>query len=193
MRNTVSLPKRVSGRNALALGLAAMTLGAGLSLTATGTSVAAPPPAPPAPSAPAGTSGSSAHPQQPPSYMDQGIELWEHMGWPNWRAIANRNWITAGSFVNPSTHQRVNEIIFSGGRYEDRDGRLRAFLNSGSAGSASMGYTGTFQEYNTTVYHQQLNSAVPRRDANRIVRAVNTGDLFWTNDHYSTFHYMGRH
>ena len=29
--------------------------------------------------------------------------------------------------------------------------------------------------------------------AARVVRAIGTGDLFWTDDHYSTFHYMGRH
>ena len=79
--------------------------------------------------------------------------------------------------------------------YQPRGGSSspRCAVHDSSAGSSSTGYTGTFQEYNTTVYHTQLNAAIPRRDANRIVRAINTGDLFWTNDHYSTFHYMGRH
>ncbi|MFD0441176.1 hypothetical protein [Streptomyces chartreusis] len=126
--------------------------------------------------------------QQPPSYMQDGIRLCSTMGWPNWRNLGNREWITAGQYLDPSTHRRINEIVFTGGRYEDRDGRLHAMLSQGGHT-----YTGTFQEYNTTVWQTRQNVAVPRRDANRIVRAITTGDVFWTNDHYSTFHYMGRH
>ncbi|MEV5848707.1 hypothetical protein AB0M32_42750 [Streptomyces sp. NPDC051985] len=59
-------------------------------------------------------------------------------------------------------------------------------------GNCGHPYTGTFQEYDTTVWQTQQNVAVPRRDANRIVRAIGTGDVFWTNDHYPTFPYMGR-
>lgn len=187
---SVKMKRASRTRRAMAAGLASAALGACLTLVGAGTSVAQAPPPPPAP---APVSGSTAHPQQPPTYMDEGIRLWEQLGWPNFHNLGNRDWVTAGSFVNPSTRQRVNEIVFTGGWYQDRDGSLRRFMDSGQAGPSSVHAGGAFQEYNTTVYHQQLNAAIPRRDANRIVRNVRTGDVFWTNDHYGSFHYMGRH
>ncbi|MCX5049549.1 MULTISPECIES: ribonuclease domain-containing protein [unclassified Streptomyces] len=174
-------------RRSMAVAVAAAALGASLSLAGAGTSVAAPPPPP------ASVSGSASNQQQAPGYMQDGLHLWEQIGWPNFNNIGNREWIHAGSFVDPRTFQRVDEELFTGGRYEDRDGRLRAFMDSGQAGPSSMNAAGAFQEYNTTVYHQQVNSAIPRRDANRIVRNIRTGDVFWTDDHYNNFHYMGRH
>ncbi|WP_060877870.1 ribonuclease domain-containing protein [Streptomyces scabiei] len=86
----------------------------------------------------------------------------------------------------------MQENIYTGGQYFDRDGALRSFMNGGHAGSAAIGYTGTFQEYNTTVYTSQGSSTVPRRDARRIVRAISSGDVWWTDDHYGSFHYLGR-
>jgi hypothetical protein len=124
--------------------------------------------------------------------MVEGTRFWEDMQWPNWRNIASREWYTATSWIDPARHTQVRERIFTGGRYQDNDGRLRRFLNSGLAGDDSRDYTGTFQEYNTTIYDRQRDDVVPRRDANRIIRAISTGDLFWTDDHYSTFHYAGR-
>ncbi|KOV88383.1 hypothetical protein ADL01_01960 [Streptomyces sp. NRRL WC-3618] len=119
---------------------------------------------------PAPVSGSAQHTQNPPSNMDLGIDFWENMGWPNWRNLGDREWIEAAHW----TQGLIN------------------FMNSPAAPSSSHGYTGTFQEYNTTIYDRQRDDVVPRRDANRIVRAIGTGDLFWTDDHYSTFHYAGR-
>ncbi|WP_333493421.1 hypothetical protein [Kitasatospora cathayae] len=182
--------KRASrSRRAMAVGLASAALGACLSFAGAGTSVAAPPPPP----APAPVSGSDAHPQQPPAFMVDAIRLWEQIGWPNATNIGNREWVNAGSFVNPSTHQRVNELLFTGGTYNDRDGSLRRFMNTGGAGPSSVNAGGAFQEYNTTVYHVPENSNIPGRDTNRIVRNIRTGDVFWTTDHYKSFHYMGRH
>jgi len=175
------LADRVKGAVALTLTAAGLVLGLGIA--APGAASAAPPPP---------VAGSSSNPQNPPGYMWQGITFWGQLDWPNFRNIGDREWFEAASFVDPRTHQQVHDIVFTGGRFYDRDGRLTAFLNSGQAGSSSRGYTGTFQEYNTTIYHQQVNDAIPRRDAARIIRAIGTGDVFWTDDHYTSFHYMGR-
>jgi hypothetical protein len=175
------LADRVKGGIALTLAAAGLVLGLGIA--APGAASAAPPPPP--------VSGSSSNPQNPPGYMWQAIVFWGQLEWPNFRNVGDREWFEAASFVDPSTHQQVHDIVFTGGRFYDYDGRLRAFMNSGQAGPSN-GYTGAFQEYNTTIYHQRINDNIPRRDSARIVRALGTGDVFWTDDHYKNFHYMGR-
>ncbi|WP_405770814.1 hypothetical protein [Streptomyces sp. NBC_01538] len=167
-------------RGVLATGLAISALALGMGVAAPGVASAQP--------APVG--GSAQHTQAPPSNMDRAIDFWAGMGWPNWRNIGDREWIEA------ARHDDSNgvhyEIVFTGGRFYDRDQGIINFMNSPAAPSSSHGYTGTFQEYNTTIYDRQRDDEVPRRDRNRIVRAIGTGDLFWTDDHYSTFHYAGR-
>ncbi|MDQ0688476.1 MULTISPECIES: hypothetical protein [Streptomyces] len=184
-------------RRAVALGLATAALGSALTLAGSGAATAQPiPPSGPSQSnnggGPSGVSGSVTHPDPEPHDMVQGTDFWRDMGWPNWHNIGNQHWFTGASWVDPARRTQVREIVYTGGQYQDRDGRLRAFLNAGLAGTSARGYTGTFQEYNTTVYVTPANGAAPRRDARRVVRAINTGDVWWTNDHYSTFHYMGR-
>jgi hypothetical protein len=189
-------------RSAVVMGLAATTLflGAGSAIAATpppgnrlpcgGSSSNCPPAPAPAPSPVPGVQGDWAHTQQPPSYMNSGINIWTRWGWPNWRQGA-RGWYVVSSTVNPATHQQTQDIVYTGGQYYDGDGRLRAFLNAGLAGPLSENYQGTFQEYNTTIYHQVQSPNVPYRNAVRLVRAIGSGALFWTADHYKTFHYMG--
>ncbi|MET8983156.1 ribonuclease domain-containing protein [Streptomyces sp. NPDC004539] len=182
-------------RRTVTLGLAAAALGTALTLGNSGTAMAAPiPPSGPSQSTSnsATVTGDQQHLQALPNDMQTGFDLWFHMGWPNWRNIGTRQWFLAGSFADSRTHQQIQENIFTGGQYNDRDGALRDFMNAGGAGTSGPGYTGTFQEYNTTVYTTQGTSAVPNRDARRIVRALSTGDVWWTSDHYSSFHYMGR-
>ena len=57
-----------------------------------------------------------------------------------------------------------SDFVFTGGRFYDRDQGLINFMNSPAAPSSSHGYTGTFQEYNTTIYDRQRDDVVPRRD-----------------------------
>ncbi|MFD5478654.1 hypothetical protein [Streptomyces hawaiiensis] len=191
MRNTTQRTRR-----AIALGLAAAALGGGLTLGSSGAAVAQPiPPSGPNQSnnnPPAGVFGSQAQHQPAPHDMTRGIGYWYDQQWPNWHNIGDRQWFPGHPVRDARTGQTVQTIIYTGGRYQDYDGRLRAFMNAGLAGTSSIGYRGTFQEYNTTVYTGTQNSNVPRRDARRIVRALTTGDVWWTNDHYSTFHYLGR-
>ncbi|KOG11427.1 hypothetical protein [Streptomyces viridochromogenes] len=181
-------------RRAIALGLASAALGTAFSLGSPGAAMAQPiPPSGPSQSG-SSVAGSSSNPQPAPQDMRDGLDFWRDMGWPNWHNIAGREWFTASAWVDPATHRQHREMIFTGGQYQDRDGALRSFMHAGHAGTSStaMHYMGSFQEYNTTIYTGPVNSAVPRRDARRLVRAVNTGDVWWTDDHYSTFHYMGR-
>ncbi|MFJ2440893.1 MULTISPECIES: ribonuclease domain-containing protein [unclassified Streptomyces] len=186
MRNSIR------SRRTVALALATAALGTALTFGSTGAAMAAGIPGSGPNQQSSSVTGSSAHPDALPGDMDEGLDFWQTLGWPNWHNIGTRTWFVASSFVNQSTHQQVQESVFTGGQYQDRDGSLRAFMNNGGAGPSSVGYTGTFQEYNTTVYTTQANSDAPRRDARRVVRALTTGDVWWTNDHYSTFHYMGR-
>ena len=180
--NPISMKKLVvKSRRAFAVGFVASTLALGIGVAAPGVASAQPAP----------VSGSAQHTQNPPSNMELGIDFWENMGWPNWRNLGDREWIEAAHWTdsNGVTH---SDFVFTGGRFYDRDQGVINFMNSPAAPSSSHGYTGTFQEYNTTIYDRQRDDVVPRRDANRIVRAIGTGDLFWTDDHYSTFHYAGR-
>lgn len=168
-------------KGVLATGLAISALALGMGVAAPGVASAQP--------APVG--GSAQHVQMPPSNMDRAIDFWAQMGWPNWRNIGNREWFEANRYDDTAGRLHY-EVVFTGGRFYDRDQGLINFMNSPAAPSSSHGYTGTFQEYNTTIYDRQQPDDLPRRDARRIVRAISTGDLFWTDDHYSTFHYAGR-
>lgn len=185
-------------RRAIALGLASAALGTAFSLGSPGAAMAAPiPPSGPNQASTSGSApvfGSAGHPQSLPHDMQEGLDFWRDMGWPNWHNIGGRDWFTASVWLDPATHAQHRSLVFTGGQYQDRDDALRDFMHNGHASTSStaLHYMGTFQEYNTTVYTTTVNSAVPRRDARRIVRAVNTGDVWWTDDHYSTFHYLGQ-
>lgn len=192
MRNTMHQTRR-----AAALGLATAALGSAFTLGSSGVATAQPiPPSGPSQgnnaNPPSGVFGSETQPVPEPHDMLEGTLLWEDMQWPNWHNIADRGWHTANAWYDSIRQTNYVQRIFTGGRYQDNEGRLRRFLNSGMAGDDSRDYTGTFQEYNTTIYTVPGSSADPRRDARRVVRAILTGDTWWTNDHYSTFNYMGR-
>ncbi|WP_055535459.1 hypothetical protein [Streptomyces graminilatus] len=164
------------------MGLATSALALGLGIAAPGAAFAAPAP----------VSGSSSNPELPPNDMVEGIDYWHNMQWPNWRNIGNREWFEVAHWEENGNGQTHHEMVFTGGQFFDRDGALRNFMNNGPAPSSSHGYTGSFQEYNTTIYDRVEADDIPRRDARRIIRAIGTGDMFWTTDHYATFHYAGR-
>lgn len=172
-------------RGAMVLVLAASGLVLGLGVAVPGAASAQTPPPPPPP-----VQGNSHHVQMPPNHMSRAIDFWHDMHWPNWRNIGDREWFEGNRYQDPRTGRDVHELVYTGGRYYDRDGRLMAFMNNGQGPSSS--YAGTFQEYNTTIYNQPVDDSVPRRNVYRIVRAIGTGDMFWTDDHYASFHYMGR-
>lgn len=173
-------------RGAMALVLAASELVLGLGVAVPSAAVAQAPPSKPP------VQGNSQHIQMPPNHMSRAIDFWHDMHWPNWHNVGDREWFEANRYQDARTGRDVHELVYTGGRFYDYDGRLRAFMNSQNAPSTSRGYTGTFQEYNTTIYNQPVDDSIPNRNVYRIVRAISTGDMFWTDDHYWTFHYMGR-
>jgi hypothetical protein len=65
-----------------------------------------------------------------------------------------------------------------------------SYLNHGYAG-APRNYQGTFQEYYGSVYPSNPEATHISTGNFRIVRAITTGDVFISIDHYSTFRYVG--
>ncbi|MFJ4202874.1 hypothetical protein ACIP2Y_25040 [Streptomyces sviceus] len=120
------------------------------------------------------------------------LNLWRNFGWPNWRGIGDRD---ASWDVNDYVDSRGNrhqEWIETGGRYWDNGNSLRDFMNEGRAGSSSQGYQGTFQEYIAHYFDHNPNGEGERTGQDRFVRAINTGDVWFTRDHYNSFTYLGK-
>jgi hypothetical protein len=136
--------------------------------------------------------------EQNPGKLTQGkmqdytLNLWRNFGWPNWRGIGDRD---ASWQVTNYVDQRGNrhdEWIETGGRYYDNGDSLRDFMNGGGAGSSSQGYQGTFQEYIAHYFDHNPNGEGERTGQDRFVRAINTGDVWFTRDHYKSFTYLGK-
>jgi hypothetical protein len=120
------------------------------------------------------------------------LNLWRNFGWPNWRGIGDRD---ASWQVTNYVDQRANrheEWIETGGRYYDNGDSLRDFMNGGGAGSSSRGYQGTFQEYIAHFFDHNPSGEGERTGQDRFVRAISTGDVWFTRDHYKSFIYLGK-
>lgn len=135
---------------------------------------------------------------QHPGKLTQGktqaytLNLWRNFGWPNWRGIGDRD---ASWEVNNYIDSRGNhhhEWIETGGHYKDEGSSLRGFMNEGHAGSSSRGYRGTFQEYVAHWFDHNPNREGERTGRDRFVRAIGTGDVWFTRDHYDSFTYLGK-
>ncbi|WP_369171541.1 hypothetical protein AB5J49_27980 [Streptomyces sp. R28] len=136
--------------------------------------------------------------EQHPGTLTQGkmqavtLDYWRRFGWPNWRGIGDRdaswsveNWVDQRG----DRHQRWIE---TGGRYYDNGDSLRDFMNRGDAGSSSRNYQGTFQEYIAHYFDHDPSGEGERTGQDRFVRAINTGDVWFTRDHYKSFTYLGK-
>ncbi|MFG3261699.1 hypothetical protein [Streptomyces bobili] len=139
-----------------------------------------------------GITGSHANPQSVPRGIQAALNYWRNLGWPNWRNVAPR-----GAVFNVANwvDQRANhhrEYIESGGQYQDHGNRLRHFMDLGLAGPDAQNYRGTFQEYYGSVYASNPEQTHIATGNFRIVRAINTGDVWASIDHYSNFRYIGR-
>lgn len=134
--------------------------------------------------------GTPAHPQAIPRGVQAALNYWRQLSWPNFRNVAPRG---ASFEVENYVDRHGNHIhgwIESGGEYNDHGGALRNFMHHHGSDARARGYTGTFQEYYGTVYPS--NPSGIRTGNFRIVRALGTGDVFVSIDHYSTFRYVGR-
>ncbi|MDC0767656.1 hypothetical protein [Streptomyces sp. HD] len=138
--------------------------------------------------------GDEQHPQKltPGKMQDKTLKAWQGIGWPNWRNIGDRDdsW-QISSWVD-QFGARHGEWVETGGRYFDNGGSLREFMNEGHAGASSSNYQGTFQEYVAHTFDHNPNGEGERTGQDRFVRAINTGDTWFTRDHYKTFSYLGK-
>jgi hypothetical protein len=118
-------------------------------------------------------------------------DYWERLGWPNWRGIGDRDasWQVASWVDHLGNHHR--EWIETGGRYWDNGNSLRDFMNQGEAGPSSRNYRGTFQEYNAHIFDHRPQFGEKTYNE-RFVRAISTGDLWVTYNHYKSFSYLGK-
>ncbi|WP_062705219.1 hypothetical protein [Streptomyces regalis] len=140
---------------------------------------------------PPGFQGTGWAPAAVPRGVQAALNYWRQMSWPNWRNVGQRG---AAFQVENYHDQRGNHHegwIETGGQYQDHGDRLRTFLNIGYGGRAE-NYQGTFQEYYGSVYPSNPERSHISTGNFRIVRAINTGDVFVSIDHYSTFRYVGR-
>lgn len=204
MLETPPEKRRARARRARMVAIPAMLLsltvgGLGLSATAhAADSPQCPPGAPPSCGAAnkgkAPVSGDEEHPGRltPGKMQDKTLKTWQRIGWPNWRNIGDRDSsFQVSSWVDQQRRQH-GEWVETGGRYWDNGGSLRDFMNEGFAGSSSQNYQGTFQEYVATTFDHDPSGEGERTGQDRFVRAISTGDVWFTRDHYNSFIYLGK-
>ncbi|MFC5661671.1 hypothetical protein ACFP3U_01600 [Kitasatospora misakiensis] len=113
-------------------------------------------------------------------------------GWPG-QATGNR-WF---GYYEPNQPNQHVQFIYYGGRFDDRDGLLAWYEHQRGVSDSQAWSTYTdrwgnthyspFVEYDIDYYP---NAQVPR-NARRIVRNVNNGNVYATFDHYQSFEYLG--
>ncbi|MCI3272494.1 hypothetical protein [Streptomyces cylindrosporus] len=139
-----------------------------------------------------GVSGSAAQPSAIPRGIQAALNYWRQLHWPNFRNIAPRG---AAFEVENYVDRNGNHIhgwVESGGQYADNGGALMNFMHRGLAGANAQNYQGAFQEYYGSVYPSNPERSGIRTGNFRIVRALGTGDVWVSIDHYSNFRYVGR-
>ncbi|MFD7902363.1 hypothetical protein ACFV4F_07115 [Kitasatospora sp. NPDC059722] len=116
---------------------------------------------------------------------------WGH-GWP--AQVYGGTWY---AYFEPN--YSADRFIYYGGTFNDYGGNLtaeeRAHGVGGAQAWATQGYgqsanRAPYVEYDMDVYTQA--NPPGGRNARRIVRNPNSGNVYVTFDHYNTFHYLGR-
>lgn len=113
-------------------------------------------------------------------------------GWPGQRY--GNQWF---GYWEPSVHR--TQFIYYGGVYNDWNGNLSWFEQTAHGGTTSNSYStyrdrfgithnAPYVEYDIDYY----GAARTQRNARRIIRNPNTGNVFATFDHYQSFEYLGR-
>lgn len=134
---------------------------------------------PPAPN----VEGSPSQPRAIPRGVQAALNYWRQLGWPNFRNIATRGW----------THQMApGQWIESGGEYYDYGNALTDDMHRHGQDWAALNYHGTYQEYYGSVYPNDPQRSGQATGNFRIVRALGTGDVYVSIDHYKNFRYVGR-
>ncbi|MFJ2115686.1 MULTISPECIES: hypothetical protein [unclassified Streptomyces] len=139
-----------------------------------------------------GITGSSTAPQAVPRGIQAALNYWRQLSWPNFRNIAQRGAAFEVENFNDARGRHIEGWIESGGQYNDNGGALMTFMHNGNAGPSARNYQGSFQEYYGSVYpNNPVRSGIATGNF-RIVRALGTGDVWVSIDHYSNFRYIGR-
>ncbi|QOV33132.1 hypothetical protein IM697_22990 [Streptomyces ferrugineus] len=139
-----------------------------------------------------GISGSDRQPQAVPRGIQAALNYWRQLGWPNFRNVAPRGAAFEVENFHDQRGRHHEGWVESGGQYQDHGGRLMDFLHRGLAGSHAQNYQGSFQEYYGSVYASNPARSGIATGNFRIVRALGTGDVWVSIDHYSTFRYIGQ-
>lgn len=113
-----------------------------------------------------------------------------HGGWPGDTARSAVGWYhwTTGTFL-----RRETNWIWYGGVFNDRNHRLSNLEASfGVPASRRQGVHQVYREYDMLGYTTGQRPGSGSRGQYRIVRNVDTGHVYATFDHYTSFHYLGR-
>lgn len=117
------------------------------------------------------------------------LEHWQGHGWP--AAINGGHWYAIHSAVAPGRY----DYLYYGGRFHDYGGLISNFerYHGGTAAtsfSSGSGRTAPYVEYDLDYWSS--TSPAGGRGARRIVRNPNTGNVYVTYDHYTSFYFLGR-
>jgi len=131
---------------------------------------------------------SVARPQWSQSYFV--LQRWNGHGWPG--QAQGRNWYAYHNGNDPWGNT-IWGYVYYGGRYNDYNGLVTYFegFHGGNANTAyptGNGRTAPYVEYDINGY----GAPGAQRDAWRLVRNPNTGNVYATFDHYTNFYYLGR-
>jgi ribonuclease len=130
-----------------------------------------------------------------PSTTASAIDFWDGQHWPNYgysgRWLPHEYTYTTTSCLGPSLSSgacniqwhRAYEYIYGGQTYGDRDGQLTRDMNREFPPPPGIDNHYTFTEYDITFFRHWPYW----RNAERIVRCNQTGDIYYTNDHYQNF------
>jgi hypothetical protein len=143
-------------------------------------------------SEPAGFTGTYQQPAAIPRGIQAAVNYWRQLSWPNFRNVAPRAAVFEVENYHDSRGTHHEGWVESGGRYADHGNRLLDFMHRGLAGPNTVHYQGAFQEYYGAVYPDNPVRSGRATGNFRIVRALGTGDVWVSIDHYSNFRYVGR-
>ncbi|WP_329218411.1 hypothetical protein OG352_19085 [Streptomyces sp. NBC_01485] len=115
------------------------------------------------------------------------LDQWAGHGWPG-QTFGNR-WY---AYWDSRLHR--DQYVYYGGVYNDYNGLLSNFeqvrgVSSSRAYSTNGRTTAPYVEYDIAYY----NAPNTGRDAMRIIRNPNSGNVYATFDHYQSFDYLGHY
>ncbi|WP_416979606.1 ribonuclease domain-containing protein [Streptomyces sp. T028] len=116
------------------------------------------------------------------------LDTWAGHGWPH--AGFGRQW-----YAYWDNRTRRNQFLYYGGTFNDRSGLISTIeqargVPASRAFSTDRRRTAPYVEYDVDYWDHPWGT--PDRGARRFVRNPNSGNVYYTNDHYRSFYYVGR-